>query len=171
MIYLVVRHKADTRVMRNVNVLQHQYAISSEKLGIRKLSTKGIWICTGFYGWDKKNKVAFLCHFDHPKSADAISEILNKIKSQVPEEHHFESYLIGGKSWFWSRFTRNRINGLVENQKELNISINALPFKNLPFSSVNVTICSKTGQVSHEKLAGSPAPKGGVWFFKPLVYV
>lgn len=116
--------------MRSVNVLQRQYAISSDKLGRRILSTKGIVSCTGLYGWDEINKVSFLCHFDDPMSANSTPEILKQIRSQVSNEHYFEAYLIGGKGWLWSRYTRGRIKKLVSSQQVLNISVREIPFNN-----------------------------------------
>ncbi len=158
--------------MRKVNVLQHQYAITASNSELTKLSTKGIWICTGWYGWDRENKVAFLCHFDSPLSAASIPKVLKNIRSCVPDKHHFESVLVGGKGWFWSQRTRNSIKDIVSNQNEVNISITEEPFSKFPFSVINVTICSVTGEVSYEKLSGRPTPNSPwFWFFKPMQHV
>ena len=49
-----------------IKVMQHQYAIRKLSDTINFIATNNIWICTGFYGWYKEKKIAFLCHFDHP---------------------------------------------------------------------------------------------------------
>lgn len=154
--------------MSNIRVLQHQYSIAKNS---SLLFTNNIWICTGFYGWDDINKVAFLCHFDHPFSVKSLPVILRKIRRLVPDEHSFEAVLIGGKGWFWSRVTRNNIKNVIKRQSVLKISIVEKPFKNCIANSVDVTICSKTGKVSLEKVVGQSAPNGICWFFKSMQQV
>jgi hypothetical protein len=84
------------------SVMQHQYAISSEPHGSAVLSTKGILICTGWYGWDPTSGIGFLCHFDRPGSASSVPEIIRELRQVAPENHRFRSVLVGGKEWFWS---------------------------------------------------------------------
>lgn len=157
--------------MLAVNVLQHQYSISGGAFEKRDLSTKGIWICTGLYGWDYMNKVAFLCHFDHPLSAISIPRIFKEVRSSVPDEHHFEGKLIGGKTWFWSRCTRNCIKELIANQEYLNISLSEVPFKNSINDKIDMTICAETGEITYTKLKGKACPTGISWFFKGMQHV
>ncbi|WP_337916379.1 hypothetical protein [Vibrio cholerae] len=154
--------------MDNVQVLQHQYSIAKNA---ESLSTNNIWICTGFYGWDSLNKVAFLCHFDHPCSVKALPNILRKIRKLVPDKHSFEACLIGGKGWFWSRTTRRNINACIQKQSIINLSVSEAPFQNWITNKVDLTICSKTGKVSFDKVVGRSTPKGVFWCIKPMQQV
>ncbi|MEZ9631292.1 hypothetical protein BCT86_13725 [Vibrio breoganii] len=154
--------------MSITRVLQHQYAMTKDG-GL--LSTNSIWICTGFYGWDEANKVAFLCHFDHPLSVSSLPVILREIRRLVSDEHSFEAVLIGGKGWFWSRLTRGNIKALIERQSIVKLSITEKPFRNWLSNTIDVTICSKTGNVSFDKVIGRSAPKGFSWFIKPMQQV
>jgi len=150
------------------NVRQHQYGVLASGKSIKYLSTKGIWICTGWYGWDSKNEVAFLCHFDHPASALSVLRILKEVRKMVPEDHHFETTLIGGKGWFWSRWTRQCIKDLALGQTRLNVSINEEPFRNCFTDKVDVTIFPKTGIVSLKPIAKGNVPRKKNWFFGPV---
>ena len=154
--------------MSNTRVLQHQYTIAKNG---NLLTTNNIWICTGFYGWDETNKVAFLCHFDHPFSVKSLPAIFRKIRELVPDEHSFDAMLIGGKGWFWSRVTRSNIKAIIKRQSIVKISVAEKPFKNWFSNTVDVTICSKTGKVSFDKVIGKSAPKGISWFIKPMQQV
>jgi len=150
------------------NVLQHQYAVVKAGNEDLILSTKGIAICTGWYGWDSKNKIAFLCHFDHPCTAFSVPDILKAIKEKSPSDHHFKSVLIGGKRWFWSPCTRNIIKMMVSSQNLIKICIKDGPYDNWPHKKRNIIISATYGVLSTEKLHGKYHPKGIKWFFKPM---
>src|SRR5699024_6866293 len=107
----------------NPNVLQHQYAVSRSGQNDFFLSTKGILICTGWYGWDTSSGISFLCHFDHPCSAESVPEILRSLGEMAPQDHSFRSVLVGGKEWFWSKRTRARIRAHVGAQDRLKIKV------------------------------------------------
>ncbi len=151
------------------NVLQHQYAITTREVGTAVLSTKGILICTGWYGWDSKNGIAFLCHFDWPKSADSVPEILKELRRVSPVEHRFKSILVGGKSWCWSKITRKRVKKYLTEQNELNISIKDGPLDD-PFCRHRDLFISSTGGhlKDQPKLSGKSFPSDFGWFFRPM---
>jgi len=150
------------------NVLQHQYAICVGERGAPLLATKGISICTGWYGWDSKNGICFLCHFDHPWSANSLPNILANLRSYAPKDHKFKSVLVGGKTWWWSRRTRRKIKQFLAQQSELNIVVRDGPFD--PFcKDRDLLVSSKTGHLRvTEKLTGRGAPEGLFWFFGPM---
>jgi len=150
------------------NVLQHQYAISMRGERELVLSTKGILICTGWYGWDSANKIVFLCHFDCPKSADSVPNILKDIKQVAPQNHSFKSVLVGGKKWFWSKTTRRRIKECIATQNEVNISVRNGPYDNAPCAHRNLLISSYKGRIKSQNLSGKSCPKGYLWFFGPM---
>ena len=149
-------------------MLQHQFAIEREVEGSLFLATKGIWICTGWYGWDSKNKVAFLCHFDRPRSALSVTGILDRLSEYVPVEHHFNSVLIGGKQWFWSPKTRKRVELLAKKHDKINIDIVHGQYDNLPFSKRDLTLLDAGGRPLFDRLSGRSHLKGYKWFFEPM---
>ena len=117
------------------------------------------------------NKVAFLCHFDSPLSAKSLPDILEELAKHVPQEHHFEAVLIGGKRWFWSPITRKRIKEFASKQSVINLNFSDIPFCNRPINTIDVTISPITGETHHHKLSGRPARKGFLWFFKKIIKV
>lgn len=155
--------------MRIANVLQHQFAVLKGMSEEGYLATKGVWICTAWYGWDKKNDVVFIAHFDRPFSADSVPCILEAIKDKVPDDHQFESVLIGGKRRWWSPKTRRKIQAFVDNQSTLNITIDPVPIEKGAFKRKDITLMDSSGTVSFDKLKGDAHPKGFIgWFFKPM---
>jgi hypothetical protein len=102
-------------------VLQHQYAISSPQNANTVLSTRGVVICTAWYGRDSASGTSFLCHFDHPWSANCVPRILEELRHASGEGHNFRSVFVGGKEWFWSRATRTKIREHVSSQTRLKI--------------------------------------------------
>jgi hypothetical protein len=154
--------------MHYANVKQHQYAVVKFDKNTTYLATKGIWTCTGWFGVDQKNQVAFLCHFDLPSSANSVPEILQVIKEYVPTDNQFESTLIGGKAWAWSKRTRQRIKDTVNNQTDINISISESPFNNWLFNSIDVSVCLGSGKISYTQVQGETTPKGNLWIFRTM---
>lgn len=152
------------------NVLQHQYAVCIKTTTNHVLTTKGIWICTGWYGWDLQNNVYFLCHFDHPCSAYSVPEILERIKKVSPNTKSLHSVLVGGKRWFWSPLTRQAIINQVKNQNELRIKIKHGPYDNCLFSHRNlaVSLTSSKHRYDPGKLKGRSHPDESGWFFGPM---
>lgn len=148
-----------------VEVLQHEYGIAK---GEGALVTRGIWICTGWYGWDSDNKVGFLCHLDSPFSALSTGRILYELRSKVSADHYFETYLIGGKCYFWSPITRWVVKRIVRKQSALTIEVKDLPYDNCPLSHRCISIATDTGQVDDKTVPGPSTPKGFFWFFKSV---
>ena len=135
--------------MNSANVLQHQYAFARASDECAVLATKGIWICTAWYGWDEKNKIAFLCHFDSPFSAFSVNRIVNELSGITPKGGQYKSILVGGKKWFWSKCTRNCIKELVATQNNLRISVQEGEYDNCFIDKRDVSICAKSGKVSN----------------------
>lgn len=149
-----------------MDVSQHEYGITLDPK--EELVTRGIWICTGWYGWDTENGVAFLCHLDHPLSPLSVLKILKEIRKNVPENHAFESCLVGGKWYFWSPLTRLFTKVLVWRQKHLNISVKCGGYDHLPWGKRAVHISSAPRKESFENRKGRTHPKGFLWFFGPI---
>lgn len=153
------------------NVLQHQYAISSAQESTA-LSTSGIFICTAWYGWDAENEVSFLCHFDRPRSAESVPQVLRDLRAMVPQNHNFRSVLVGGKEWAWSRWTRAVIHKHVNSQTHLNIRVREGPVDGWLLRHRNLLVSPGQGHSKETwKAIGRPSPKGVAWFFKPMVRV
>jgi len=149
------------------NVLQHQYAITDSRDKECILSTKGICICSGWYGWDSKNKIYFLCHFDSPFSANSTPNIIMEILKYAPNEHSFKSILVGGKRRFWSKCTRNIVKQYVNGQNELNIVVRDGPFDN-GCAKRDLVISSQRGRITNQKLEGKSYLDGFCWFLGPM---
>jgi len=151
------------------NVLQHQYAISSEAGKPTVLATKGILMCTGWYGWDAANGISFLCHFDHPWSARSVPHVLRDLRKIAPEDHSFRSVLVGGKEWFWSRKTRAAIRCQIDAQTELNIKVREGPVDGKWLHHRNLLVSAQRGHIpGNHYLEGSASPRGICWIFGPM---
>lgn len=156
-------------MQRTANVLQHQYAIVKNHGDDEfALVTKGILICTGWYGWDQKNNLAFLCHFDIPRSVNSMPQILADFHRLVPKDHHFVSTLVGGKSWFWSKNTRERVKDMVRTQKKLSIEVLDGPYDDNLFASRNVVVSPAKGLILGDTVTGDTSPLGVFWIFGPM---
>lgn len=151
-------------------ILQHEYAISTGLGPFELLSTKGVWTCTAWYGWDTKNGISFLCHFDHPWSADSTPEILNCLNEVAPSSHRFQSVLVGGKRWLWSGRTREKIRHYVESQNEVKIKIREVPMDGwLDCRRRQLVVSTRGGRMRKDIiLEGDSAPRGICWYFGPM---
>lgn len=151
------------------NVLQHQYAIALSADEPVVLSTKGILICTGWYGWDTTSGISFLCHFDHPWSANSVPQVLRDLRNVAPENHRFRSVLVGGKKWFWSGRTRAAIRRHVDAQTQVNIRVREGPVDGWWFRHRNLLVSAQRGHIpGNHHLDGSATPKGCCWVFGPM---
>lgn len=144
-----------------MDVLQHEYGITNDP--DEELATRGITICTGWYGWDRHSNTAFLCHFDHPFSAFSIPKILRDIRANISEVHHLETYLVGGKMYFWSPITRMLIKLIVKRQKFISISISSGEYDNWPSHRRCVTVSSVPRQVNFKPREGPVHRVGVLW--------
>lgn len=140
------------------NVLQHQFAVVNSQSDHTYLGTKGIRWCTGLYGWDKTNEVSFMCHFDHPWCERAVKRLLKTLKEAV--------------QWWWSPWTRKCIERVVCSQTEVNITLSQEPIVTKLLGSLDVSICTRTGEVSKAPLSGKHDPAGfGLYIFREMEHV
>lgn len=150
-----------------MDVLQHEYGITNDPE--EELVTRGITICTGWYGWDTHSNTAFLCHFDSPFSAFSIPRILKDVRANMSQVHHLETYLVGGKVYFWSSITRMLIQLIVNRQKFISISISSGEYDNWPSNRRCVTVSSVPRKANFEHKDGPIHRAGILWFFDPMI--
>lgn len=149
---------------RKVDVLQHQYAISTDGV----LVTRGIWTCTAWYGWSSAQEVGFLCHLDHPFCSRAVRSILAALHSASGPNVAFRSYLAGGKRYLWSPLVRRAVRREVSRQRHPRVSVEDLAYDNVPWEHRGVLVDVRSGVASFVRTPGPTSPRGALWFFKRI---
>ncbi|WP_141202339.1 hypothetical protein [Thiomonas delicata] len=96
---------------RQINVRQREYALASAKSGAVRLVTRNIFTCTAWFGIDRHNGIAFLCHFDAPWSPAAVPQIVKELMNIAPPDARFESHVVNGTffAYLWANRTRRRL--------------------------------------------------------------
>jgi hypothetical protein len=112
-------------------------------------------------GYDKKNHVAFLCHFASPFSVWSMPAILKHLRGLQIQGLEFESYLYGGKWWFWSCITRWLIAKALKSDRDLFPEL-PKPRKFSPCGGLTVQINSSTGARSAESGRPEGLPKKSI---------
>jgi hypothetical protein len=97
-----------------VNIRQRQYGFSLKDSAPHALATENVFVCTAWFGFDKINGIAFLCHFDFPSSVDDIPIIVAELKNLLPSsvDLSFDSYILNGSclaNSFHTKKTRKKI--------------------------------------------------------------
>ena len=153
---------------RAIEVLQHEYGISRGDVEGFVLTTRNVCICTAWFGYDSENKIAFMCHFDHPWTPNSVPDILRAIKDVTPEQHKFKSYLAGGKNWYYSIKTRANILSHDAAVLGLNIDVKWIPLPQEPFYQ-SYTIDSVDGAITHARFDSKRKLDGWRWFLGPMI--
>ena len=108
-----------------INVRQRQYAIASADSDTIRLVTRNILACTAWFGIDRHNGIAFLCHFDTPWSPAVVPQIVRELMDIAPNNAQFESHIVNGTFIFspWSFFTRRRLKSELRKMSEFKCTL------------------------------------------------
>lgn len=140
-----------------LEVLQHEWEVSTIASGKYILGTTHVRWCTAFYGYDVDHTIGFLAHFDWPFSERAIPQIFSEIEAQSKGKPQIKCFLIGGWNYsLYSNLTRwlaeKRIKSLVEagwdielNQKEFSTQSSDLQ---VCFCTMPIQFDIRTGKLS-----------------------
>lgn len=79
-----------------LNIRQRQYAFAVKNTETNLLVTNNIFVCTAWFGFDRTNGLAFLCHFDSPKSTDELPRIVEELNKLIVPDINIESYILNG---------------------------------------------------------------------------
>lgn len=131
-----------------IHIRQRQYGFSESSSDKHLLVTENILVCTAWFGFDKGNNLAFLCHFDSPKSAREIPRIIQELRALAQNELEIESYMLNGTgaaNWLRTRWTRREINKQVEKLGDRVGKPNDLGYKRKGIRSL-VVVSAKNSQ-------------------------
>lgn len=175
------------------NIAQHEYAVIDTTETSQPLRTRNVGPCTTWYGWDSDHRLAFMAHFDRPKSAKDISKMVDEMLAIVPAGTVIHSTLEGGyrtplfrlpllTKFEYSTNTRQSLIAAAARETRLQINVTegaytldgALPWFKRAFPpshsrlSIDLSLAPGTGEVSYERLCGVRHPKGG-FLSKPIL--
>lgn len=137
-----------TKTRRRIDVPQRQYAFASRDSERHILSTENVLVCTAWFGVDKKNGLAFMCHFDSPGSTQAVTEIVAELLSKVPKTHHFETYIVNGSRFLKplrALFTRRRLLERIRDIEGFSHTLTPMPFARWSLRSLAI-LNARTGK-------------------------
>ena len=113
-----------------VEVLQRQFAIATSAGNPASLATRNLLFCTSWLGFDRQNRVAFLCHFDTPWSVRRIQEVERALVGLVPAGSTFETHVVSG-TWLafpYSLLTRLLIRRAAVRLHNIRCTVTVHPF-------------------------------------------
>ncbi len=83
-----------------INVRQRQYGFAVRGTKSNVLVTENVLVCTAWFGMDISNSIAFICHFDGPKSTEDVPRIVKELEelvsTELRTELRFESHILNG---------------------------------------------------------------------------
>jgi len=96
-----------------------------------------------------------------------LDKLRDELAQVCGEDHRFNSILVGGKSWWWSKWTRSKIRLYIEEQSDLNIHVKDGPY-DFGCSSRDLVLSNKFRRITGATISGKSHPNGLLWFFKSM---
>ena len=95
-----------------INVRQRQYGFAKRDTKKNLLVTNNVFVCSSWFGFDRENGLAFLCHFDGERSTEEIPKIVKELNELAEAKLNIESYILNGSkvaNWVRTCAVRTKI--------------------------------------------------------------